>query len=180
MQSEWCFAGHPLHCRRYCQRSVPRYVRRFSPIPFCNLGMWTNVVCAAGGNNRSDNGRNDTLLQRFHSVTLEATCTWDAQSTKINEQRPFDDVTSRKYYIAMLQLGTSVKVCVLSHATLVDQSRSTCVSLSVRLAAERQLDHRREDPSAKFTHMAEASYWQSDRLHHRNQGTTNILSIVLQ
>ncbi|CAK0769191.1 hypothetical protein CVIRNUC_003641 [Coccomyxa viridis] len=70
----------------------------------------TANVQSLGGNNRSDNGRNDTLLQRFHSVTLEATCTWDAQSTKINEQRPFDDVTSRKYYSAMLQLGTSVKL----------------------------------------------------------------------
>lgn len=57
--------------------------------------------------------RNESLLQRFHSVTMESTFFWDAQSTQINEQRPFDDVASRKYYVGMLQLGTTVKVCVL-------------------------------------------------------------------
>lgn len=54
--------------------------------------------------------RNESLLQRFHSLTLDCTCVWDAQSTKLNEQRPFDDVASRKYYVDMLQLGTTIKV----------------------------------------------------------------------
>ena len=56
--------------------------------------------------------RDDTFLRRFHSVTMESTSVWDAQSTKINEQRPFDDVSSRRYYVNMLQLGTSVTVCL--------------------------------------------------------------------
>ena len=76
------------------------------------LGLTPRV--SAGGQNRGSYGRNDTLLQRFHSVTLEETVSWDAQSTKINEQRPFDDVASRKYYAGMRQIGTSVVVCTLS------------------------------------------------------------------
>jgi hypothetical protein len=70
-----------------------------------------HTLFAAGGKNQSASARmNDSLLQRFHSVTLDSTVVWDAQSTKINEQKHFDDVASRKYYVGMLQIGTAVKV----------------------------------------------------------------------
>ncbi|CAL8469643.1 g9184 [Coccomyxa elongata] len=71
----------------------------------------TAHVQSLGGKNQSASARmNDSLLQRFHSVTLDSTIVWDAQSTKINEQKHFDDVASRKYYVGMLQIGTAVKV----------------------------------------------------------------------
>ncbi|CAL8460978.1 g509 [Coccomyxa elongata] len=71
----------------------------------------TAHVQSLGGKNQSASARmNDSLLQRFHSVTLDSTIVWDAQSTKINEQKHFDDVASRKYYVGMLQIGTAVKL----------------------------------------------------------------------